>query len=136
VKRNTKASIKRVPGVWMAKFSGLLRRGAIYHWRKRVPPARSGAPRPSHVVLSLGTSSPTRARQLAAELNVVAERLSEYLAMMNADQINGVFRQVLLAQTSKLEVLVAAESGEARRRAQPSATSCLRRPHHRRKLTP
>jgi hypothetical protein len=31
----------------------------------------------------------------------------------HADQINGVFRQVLLAQTSKLEVLVAAESGDA-----------------------
>lgn len=96
----------------MARCSGLQRRGAIYYWRKRVPQQRGGTRRPTHVAISLGTPIPARARLLAAELNFVAEKLSEHLAMMTTEQIKGVFRQVLLAQTAKCDAVIADESGE------------------------
>jgi hypothetical protein len=69
--------------------------------------------KPSHVVISLGTPLLPRARLLGAQLNLIAELLTERLPMMTSEQINAVFRRVLLAQVAKLDCVVANESADA-----------------------
>src|SRR5664279_2996380 len=90
--------------------SYLLRRGAIYYWRRRLPRAGGDDRKAHHLVLSLATSILARARLLAAHLNVVAEEVFRNAAMMNAQQLNDVFRNVLQTHVSKLDRVVAAES--------------------------
>src|SRR3569833_1021744 len=91
----------------MAMISGMQRRGAIYSWRRRIPPQHGAACRRTHVCVSLGTPAPTEARRLAAELNVVMERLRDHLPMMSTGQVKGVFQQVLLRQIAKPQQVVA-----------------------------
>src|SRR3569833_1688664 len=91
----------------MAMISGMQRRGAIYSWRRRIPPQHGAACRRTHVCVSLGTPAPTEARRLAAELNVVMERLRDHLPMMSTEQVKGVFQQVLLRQIAKTQQVVA-----------------------------
>jgi integrase len=64
------------------------------------------------LAISLGTPNPARARLMAAELNLVAEKLSGRLAMMTTEQIKGVFRQVLLKQVAKADAVIAGEMGD------------------------
>ena len=73
--------------------SYLLRRGAIYYWRRRLPRAGDDDRKARHLLLSLATSDLARARLLAAHLNVVAEEIFGNVAMLNAQQINDVFRK-------------------------------------------
>ena len=70
--------------------SYLLRRGAIYYWRRRLPRAGGSDRKTRHLLLSLATSELARARLLAAHLNVVAEKLFGNAAMMNAGRIEQI----------------------------------------------
>ena len=90
--------------------SYLLRRGAIYYWRRRLPRAGDDDRKARHLLLSLATSDLARARLLAAHLNVVAEEIFGNAAMLNAQQINDVFHNVLQTHVDKLDRVVAAES--------------------------
>ena len=90
--------------------SYLLRRGAIYYWRRRLPRAGDDDRKARHLLLSLATSDLARARLLAAHLNVVAEEIFGNAAMLNAQQINDVFRNVLQTHVDKLDRVVATES--------------------------
>ena len=69
--------------MWMAKFSGLQRRGAIYHWRRRIR-SDGGAGRRTHVAISLRTPNLARAKLLAAELN---EHEAELGGSYNAEDV-------------------------------------------------
>jgi integrase len=97
----------------MAKVSYLLRRGANYYWRRRLPVGNGPARKQTHVIISLGTPLLPRARLLGARLNLIAELLTEQLPMLTSEQINGVFRSVLLAQVTKLDCVVASECADA-----------------------
>ena len=90
--------------------SYLLRRGAIYYWRRRLARAGDDDRKARHLLLSLATPDLARARLLAAHLNVVAEEIFRNAAMMSAQEINDVFRNVLQTHVDKLDRVVAAES--------------------------
>jgi hypothetical protein len=97
----------------MAEISYLLKRGSVFYWRRRLPVGSGSARKQSYVVISLGTPLLPRARLLGAQLNLIAELLTEQLPTMTSEQINGVFRRVLLAQVAKLDCVVANESADA-----------------------
>jgi Domain of unknown function (DUF6538) len=77
--------------------SCLLRRGAVYYWRRRTPRARGDGGKAQPVVLSLGTAELARARLSAAHLTVVAEAALRNAAMITEQQINETFRLALQA---------------------------------------
>jgi integrase len=64
----------------------LVRRGALYHFRRRLPPPLNRLLSQSHYRLSLGTPDPERARRLARRLAVAIDLIAERLAIMPRDR--------------------------------------------------
>ena len=60
----------------MSAVSHVLRRGAVYYWRRKVPRALAGRLARSHLTLSLRTWNPAHARSLGAVLDALVEDLS------------------------------------------------------------
>jgi hypothetical protein len=92
----------------MRKFSGLHRHGAIYQWRRRVR-AQAGGARRTHLAISLRTPILARARLVAAELNVLAERHAEQLRGADPTEVN-----IALAQHSYFRAMSQASAISAR----------------------
>jgi hypothetical protein len=78
----------------------LVRRGANYHFRRRLPPPLNRLLSQSHYRLSLGTADPERARRLARRLAVAIDVIAERLADMPRDrtptpgQLNLVLKRI------------------------------------------
>ena len=94
----------------MAATSHLLRRGAVYYWRRKVPRRLAGCANRKHLLMSLRTWNPIHARSLAIQLDALIEDL---LVMPEAQflsqaQLDGMLREVLLKHLAKLDRVAAA----------------------------
>ncbi|WP_029030523.1 DUF6538 domain-containing protein [Salinarimonas rosea] len=94
-------------GLWV----NLERRGAVYHWRRRLPPAFARAHGRIQLRLSLRTKEPGEARYLAAQLDAEAQIVFRQAdpAVVTREQLAGVFARALEAHRRKLETLCALE---------------------------
>jgi hypothetical protein len=94
----------------MASAAHLLRRNAVYYWRRKVPKALVACENQSHFLISLRTWSPAQARSLAIQLDAF---LDEMITMPEAGlltqvQLDGMLRNVLAQHLAKLERIAAA----------------------------
>ena len=93
----------------MAATSHLLRRGAVYYWRRKVPRALVACANRKHLLISLRTWSPLHARSLAIQLDALIEDLivmaeTRFLSQV---QLDGMLREVLLKHLAKLDRVAA-----------------------------
>lgn len=100
----------------MPAIPHVIRRGAAYYWRRRVPSAFAESQRSATLVLALGTRDPNRARKLAAQINAVAD-LYLFPALMDQPrltqrQLQAIFRKVFDQHLDKLEAVAAREKQE------------------------
>ena len=66
----------------------LVRRGAVYYWRRRWPRRLATCGNQRHVFLSLKTSSADRARSLTAQLDACVYRISDSAWTQRTDGIS------------------------------------------------
>lgn len=78
----------------MAVGPNLLRRGAVYHWRKRLPRSLVPFMGCSHLCLSLNTKDSREARFLGAHLDAIAMDvfLAPSTATMSKAQLSQLFK--------------------------------------------
>jgi integrase len=95
------------------------RRGGSYSWRRRIPLPLIRFCRSRQLVVSLGTRDPARARFLASQLTAHSDQLfhramsePEPDLIMSRRQLDGIFRESLLAHLEKLDRIAAAERAE------------------------
>jgi hypothetical protein len=91
--------------------SHLLRREAVYYWRRKVPRRLVGGFDRKHLLMSLRTWNPAHARSLAIHLDAALEDLlvmpeTQFLTRIKLDAIH---RDVLVTHLAKLERVAAAE---------------------------
>ena len=100
----------------MAATSHLLRRGAVYYWRRKVLRALVACANRKHLLMSLRTWSPSselHARSLAIQLDALIEDLivmaeTRFLSQV---QLDGMLREVLLKHLAKLDRVAAVAAG-------------------------
>lgn len=94
----------------MAAIQHVYRRNAVYWWRRRLPGGTASGGT-DVICLSLRTSCPMRARQVAAQLNVAAERAFEDLRrhMLSAEEVKKILVNVALWQSARLDAFAALE---------------------------
>ncbi|MGN6157731.1 MAG: DUF6538 domain-containing protein [Devosia sp.] len=56
----------------MAPGPNLLRRGSVYHWRRRIPSQLVPCMKATHLRISLNTKDSKAARHLGAQLDAIA----------------------------------------------------------------
>ncbi|MCY1644065.1 DUF6538 domain-containing protein [Methylorubrum sp. SL192] len=103
----------------MPAIAHAYRRGATYTWRRRIPQPLCRFCKGEALIVSLGTRDPRRARFLAGQLTAHSDDMFQR-AMANADpdivmtrrQLDGVFRESLLAHLDKLDRVAAAERAD------------------------
>ncbi len=66
------AQVWDTKGMHVPVVSNLERRGAVYYWRRRVPPTLARTTGLTHLKLSLRTREPRQARFLAAQMDAAA----------------------------------------------------------------
>ena len=94
----------------MAVAAHLLRRNAVYYWRRTIPVALVACTNRSHLLISLRTWCPAQTRSLAVQLDASLDQL---LTMPDAShltqvQLDGMLRDVLTKHLAKLERIAAA----------------------------
>jgi hypothetical protein len=93
----------------------VVRRGAVYYWRRRVPAALAESRRSATLLLGLRTSDPRRARVRAAEITALAD-LCFFPSRMNhrlsPQQLQSLFRDVFTRHLDKLDAVAARERME------------------------
>ena len=90
----------------------LVRRGAVYYWRRRMPRRLATCSNRRHVFLSLKTSSADRARSLAVQLDAAFEEivmLTTNASLLNAGQLDVIMRGVIAEHAAKLDRIAAIE---------------------------
>ncbi len=95
----------------MAVGPNLFRRGAVYHWRRRLPTALVPCIGRSHLRISLNTKDAKEARHLGALLDAKAMEVfaSPAATHMTKDQLAQLFRTVHGQHRAKLALLAGAE---------------------------
>jgi hypothetical protein len=90
----------------MAVGPNLVRRGAVYHWRRRIPSRLVPFVRASHLRLSLNTKDSSQARRLGAQLDATAMEIftSRLTEQMTRDQLAELFKATHLQHKAKLEL--------------------------------
>ncbi|TXM99360.1 hypothetical protein FV242_25855 [Methylobacterium sp. WL64] len=103
----------------MPAIAHAYRRGGSYSWRRRIPLALIRFCRSKQLVVSLGTRDPARARFLASQLTAHSDQLFHRAMsepgpdlIMSRRQLDGIFRESLLAHLEKLDRIAAAERAE------------------------
>ena len=103
----------------MPTIAHAYRRGGSYSWRRRIPLKLVRFCRSGQLVVSLGTRDPAQARFLASQLTAHSDHLfhkamsePEPDLVMSRRQLDGIFRESLLAQLEKLDRIAAAERAE------------------------
>lgn len=103
----------------MPAIAHAFRRGASYSWRRRIPLPLTRFCRAGQIVVSLRTRDPARARFLAGQLTAHSDRLfhramtaPEPDLIMSRRQLDGIFRDSLLAHLDKLDRVAAADRAE------------------------
>lgn len=91
--------------------TNLERRGAVYYWRRRIPPRLVKAGGRSHLRMSLRTKEPAQARALAARLDATAMEvfMSDDAPALSQQQLEAIFQQVLRDHARKLDTIRAME---------------------------
>ena len=101
----------------MPAIPTVVRRGAAYYWRRRLPAGLAESKRSATLVMALRTRDPRRARFLATQLNAVADRYLFPAFMteprLTHQQMQTIFRQVFARHLDKLEAVVAREKQES-----------------------
>lgn len=99
----------------MPAIPNVVRRGAVYYWRRRVPAALAESRKSATLLLGLRTSDPRRARVRAAEITALAD-LCFFPSLMNhrlsPQQLQGLFRDVFTRHLDKLDGIAARERME------------------------
>ena len=96
----------------MSAVSHVLRRGAVYYWRRKVPRALAGRLARSHLTLSLRTWNPAHARSLGAVLDALIEELlvmPDHDGFLTQAQLDAMLRDAVLTHLAKLDRVAAAE---------------------------
>ncbi|WP_156967812.1 DUF6538 domain-containing protein [Methylosinus sp. PW1] len=99
----------------MPAIPHVVRRGAFYYWRRRLPSALAESRNSATLILGLRTSNPGRARYLAGQISALADRCFFPAAMtsrLSQQQIQKVFRIVFTQHLDKLEAVAARERTE------------------------
>jgi integrase len=107
----------------MAAAAHLLRRNAVYYWRRKVPIKLVDRQNRTHLLISLRTWSPTQARSLAVQLDAFLDDLMTMpeARFLTQAQLDGMLRDVLTRHLAKLERVAAVaklEPGFDRRQAE------------------
>ncbi len=93
----------------------VVRRGAIYYWRRRLPAAVAESRRSATILLGLRTSNSRRARFLASQITALVD-LHFLLAVMiqhiSQQQIQRIFRDVFTRHFDKVDAVAARERME------------------------
>ncbi len=91
----------------MPVVSNLERRGAVYYWRRRVPPNLARSTGLTHLKISLRTREPRHARFLAAQMDAAAEDLfmSVDPHVITKEQLTALFRKAFESHARKLALL-------------------------------
>lgn len=91
----------------MAVGPNLLRRGAVYHWRKRLPRSLVPFMGCSHLCMSLNTKDPREARHLGVHLDAIAMNLFSAASTeaMSKAQLAELFRTAHVQHKAKLGML-------------------------------
>lgn len=99
----------------MPAIPHVVRRGAIYYWRRRLPSALAESKKSANLILGLRTSDPGRARFLAGQISALVD-LCFFPAVMNCNlsqaQLQQIFRNVFTRHLDKLERVAARERME------------------------
>jgi integrase len=101
----------------------VLRRGAVYYWRRRFPAAAGTGPGPA-LVVSLGTKDLDEARRLAATLTFMSERILDDVARgeLSPEEARAIMLAVAADQIATLKRAALAD----RSRSQPEPMSGAR----------
>ena len=93
----------------MAAAAHLLRRNAVYYWRRKIPAALVVCANRSHLLLSLRTCDPNQARSLAAQLDALLDDVTTMpeAPFLTRAQLDGMLRDVLTRHLAKLERVAA-----------------------------
>lgn len=88
----------------------LVRRGAVYYWRRRLPRRLAACSNRRHVFMSLKTCSADRARALAAQLDAAFAEIAMLAEtnFLSAPQLDAMLRDVIAAHSAKLDRIAAA----------------------------
>jgi len=89
----------------------LVRRGAIYHFRRKLPKALAACQNRQHLIVSLRTANPLWARSVAVQLDALMDDLlvAPKPNFLTSAQMDRMLRAAVEAQLEKLERLAAAE---------------------------
>ncbi len=102
----------------------LVRRGAVYYWRRRLPRRLAACRNRRHVFMSLKTCSADRARSIAAQLDAAFAEIAMLAEtnFLSAPQLDAMLRAVIATHSAKLDRVAAAaktapyfDAGEAAR---------------------
>ncbi|WP_158806909.1 DUF6538 domain-containing protein [Beijerinckia sp. L45] len=95
----------------MPAIPHVIRRGAVYYWRRRLPSALAESPRSGTLLFGLRTRDPRRARFLAGQITALADRLFVDVMDQRLDhsQLQTIFRSAFTRHLDKLEAVVARE---------------------------
>lgn len=87
--------------------TNLERRGAVYYWRRRIPPRLVGMGGRSHLRMSLRTKEPAQARALAVHLDATAMDvfMSADAPALSQQQLEAIFQQALRDHARKLDTI-------------------------------
>ena len=108
----------------MPAIPHVIRRGAVYYWRRRLPAALAESRGSATLLLGLRTRDPRRARLLGCQVSALADLfLTDPMTQrLSQAQIQALFRNVFTRHLDKLEAVVARErvepdfdAGESRR---------------------
>lgn len=91
----------------MPVVSNLERRGAVYYWRRRVPPSVARSTGLTHLKVSLRTREPRQARFLAAQMDAAAEDffMSADSHTITKEQLIELFRKAFEGHSRKLALM-------------------------------
>lgn len=94
----------------MAVAAHLLRRNAVYYWRRKIPRELVDCQNRKHLLLSLRTLRPDHARSLGRQLDAFLDDLTHMpdAHFLTQTQLDGMLRDVLTKHLAKLERIAAA----------------------------
>jgi hypothetical protein len=96
----------------MPAIPHVVRRGAVYYWRRRIPARLAESSKPGVLLLGLRTSDPRRARFLGGQVSELVDACFFPFAMtrrLSHQQLQQIFREVLTRHLDKLDAVAAAE---------------------------
>lgn len=97
----------------MALGPNLLRRGSVYHWRRRIPSQLVPCMEATHLRISLNTKDSKAARYLGAQLDAIAMDIfgAQTTQGMSKAQLASLFRTAHNQHRKKLDLLADIERG-------------------------